>query len=183
MQRMITSSRAEFLSGINGYHVTWTRLGLFITRMHRRIPLRAIFRPTTPARQTFPTAPRKALLTDPAKHCISRNNLEPRTFGRRVVGRMPEPENGIEHVLPVSRCRVARRLFPHGEASRLSCPFAGAAISSLGSAPVLGGIFFAASASVESESSIRTSMPLTSGSMLCCPTSGSPNSWASWIRN
>jgi len=30
--RMITSSRAELPSGINGYYVTWTRLGLFITR-------------------------------------------------------------------------------------------------------------------------------------------------------
>src|ERR1035437_5086853 len=40
---MITSWRAELPSGINGYYVTWTRLGLFITRMHRRNPLQAIF--------------------------------------------------------------------------------------------------------------------------------------------
>src|SRR5208282_3830223 len=50
-QRMITSQRAELPPRIKGNLVTWTRLVLFITRMHSRIPLQAILfgkRPTTP---------------------------------------------------------------------------------------------------------------------------------------
>src|SRR5260370_36222064 len=42
-QRMITSKRAELPSGINGDYVTWTLLGLFITREHGQIPTQAFF--------------------------------------------------------------------------------------------------------------------------------------------
>ena len=40
---MITPERAEFLNGINGYYVTLTRLGLFITPNTGRIPIPPFF--------------------------------------------------------------------------------------------------------------------------------------------